>query len=288
MKHSASSRSAFTLVEMLVVIVIISLLAVALVTGLKAARRQAHAALCQAHMRNLHQACMNFLADNEHYPYAGSYEFFNRHTQRYSERRGWVAWLHEDDETEGEEIPYNPWADDPTTSHADSYIHSGWQGNDAIRSIRKGSIFRYASRDVSSYACKQFGEKDAYRTYAMNAWFGSRRLERGGPVSPLRDLRNVEPSRMGYIIELVKEPLPSTRARGEAGGGKVASRPVLAYDSVWEPAYDEPFGRHHPKAGSVHGHIVFVDGHIESLSDRGNGRDDDFATQIRKLGNGTY
>lgn len=289
MKHPASSRSAFTLVEMLVVIAILSLLAVALVSGLKAAQRQAHSALCQAHMKNLHQACMNFLADNECYPYAGSYEYFNSHTGTFSEHRGWVAWLHQDDDTEGEEIPYNPWADDAYTSHADEYYHAGWQGRDALRSIRKGSIFRYASRDVSSYACKRFGQPQAYRTYAMNTWFGSRRKELDDGMSPLRDLRNVEPSRMGYIVELASNAdMPSAKFKGEAGGGKVGTRPVLVYDSVWEHAQDERYGLYHPKSGSMHGHVIFVDGHIESLTDKRNTRDEDYAEQNSNLGKGTY
>ena len=277
MKHHHEWRSAFTLIEMLTVIAIIAMLAAALVSGLKSAQRQAHAALCQARMKNLHQACMNHLSDTGHYPYAGSYEYYDVTHQAYSERRGWVAWVRKD----GKDT--NPWPD--KKSHAEDYQHVGWGGENAARAIKEGSIFKYASRDTSAYFCKQFnGDKgNVRRSYAMNSWFGSRRNE---PEIGRRllDFQNAgkEPSRMGYLIEL-QSSVETGEHKGEQGNKDKGKRKAIANDSVWEHADDERYGLYHRKAGDMHGHVIFVDGHIESLY-KTNKQGDDYQTQNTKIG----
>ena len=290
MKHHHERRSAFTLIEMLTVIVIVALLATALVTGMKSAQRQAHAALCQARMKNLHQACMNYLTDNNHYPYAGSHEYFEPTDQTYHNHVGWVAWVREDNKDEK-----NPWAEDNKESHAEDYLHVGWDGEKALRSIRLGSIFKYASRDTSSYFCRQFdgGKKTVRRTYAMNNWFGSRRNQLTKGKEPLdfpNNRRNnkpapIEPSRMGYIIEL------NTKETGEHQGEAAdapGKRDPLPYDSVWEYGSDELYGLYHRKVYDMHGHVIFVDGHIESLTDKTDAQGNDYKTRNIKLGEATY
>ena len=281
MKHHHGWRSAFTLIEMLTVTAIIAMLATALVSGLKSAQRQAHTALCQARMKNLHQACMNHLSDTGYYPYAGSYEWYYSVNQTYHEHRGWVAWIRAD----GKDT--DPWAEDNKKSHAEDYLHVGWGGASALQAIQKGSIFKYASRDTSVYFCKEFneGKGDVRRSYAMNDWFGSRRNKLWRPRQ-LRNFQNdgIEPSRMGYIIEL------QSTETGVTQGDYDNSKPI-AYDSVWEPDPNmkkERYGIWHRKSGDLHGHVIFVDGHIESLTATTNPQGDDYQTQNTKIRTGKH
>jgi prepilin-type N-terminal cleavage/methylation domain-containing protein len=281
MKHNHGWRSAFTLIEMLTVTAIIAMLATALVSGLKSAQRQAHTALCQARMKNLHQACMNYLSDTGYYPYAGSYEWLDRSYQTYQERKGWVTWIRKD----GKDT--NPWAENNKVAHAKEYLYVGWDGENALRSGKEGSIFKYASRDTSAYFCKEFneGKGDVRRSYAMNDWFGSRRNKLWRPRQ-LRNFQNdgIEPSRMGYIIEL------QSTETGVTQGDYDNSKPI-AYDSVWEPDPNmkkERYGIWHRKSGDLHGHVIFVDGHIESLTATTNPQGDDYQTQNTKIRTGKH
>lgn len=296
MKTHLKWRSAFTLIEMLTVIAIIAFLATALLTGLRSAQRQAYTALCQARMKNLHQACMNYLSDlhseggtfdpngDHFYPFAGSYEWYDTVGRTFHERKGWVAWIRADGKTDRSGNPKNPWAEDASKSYAKDYLHAGWMGPAAGRSIKEGTIFTYATRDAATYFCRSFnnGKGDVRRSYAMNAWFGSRRSEiRRG--RRLLDFQNagIEPSRMGYLIEL-KDSKEPNKWKGEQGGKDVTKRKPIAGDSVWEHGDDERYGLYHRKSGGMHGHVIFVDGHIESLTDQ------DYETQNEKIGNGTH
>jgi len=290
MKQHHERRNAFTLIEMLTVIVIIALLAAALISGLKTAQRHANSALCQARMKNLHQACMNYLSDTGYYPYAGSYEYHEPAYMTYSERKGWVAWIRADGKTDSAGNPKNPWAEDNKKSHAEDYLHVGWNGEYAARAVKEGSIFKYVSRDMSAYFCKQFngGKGDVRRSYAMNSWFGSRRYEReyGRRLIDFQN-ENREPSRMGYFIELY-DSTKTGEHKGEQGGKDVGKRKAIADDSVWEYADDERYGLYHRKTGKMHGHVIFVDGHIESLTDQANPQGDDYQTQNKNLGNAQH
>lgn len=282
MKLHHERRCAFTLIEMLTVIVVIAMLAAALATGLKTAQRHAFAALCQARMRNLHQACMNQLSDTGYYPFAGSYEWYYSVDQTFHEAKGWVAWIRSD----GKDT--KPWAADNKKSHAEEYRHVGWSGNEATRSIKEGTIFKYASRDTSSYFCKQFngGKGSVRRSYAMNYWFGSRRnqLTIGRRLIDFQ-AAGKEPSRMGYIIEMPRAPKPTVN-KGEPGNKDTRKLKAIADDSVWAWPDDE-YGLHHRKAGRLHGHVLFVDGHMESLYAT-NDKNEDHKTQNTKIGNAQH
>ena len=133
--------------------------------------------------------------------------------------------------------------------------------------------------------CKQFngGKGNVRRSYAINSWFGSRRDE-PWEGRKLIDFQNAgkEPSRMGYLIEL-QSSVETGEHKGEQGNKDKGKRKAIANDSVWEHADDERYGLYHRKAGDMHGHVIFVDGHIESLY-KTNKQGDDYQTQNTKIG----
>lgn len=290
LKNSTSRRAAFTLLEMLVVIAIIGFLAAALMAGLRSAQRQAHTTQCQARLKNLHQACMNHLADTGTYPFAGSHEFRDPVSKNYREHKGWVAWVRKDGAQSGKKN--NPWSEDNTKTHADQFQHASWTGAEVERSIREGAIFEYTGRDPTTYRCPTFATrhnintKTIIRSYQMNQWFGSRRNEPNRGREPHDfQIANKEPSRMGYLAELGPLGELDLEANTKVYTGeeyKKGKRSAIHGDSVWEYGDDERYGLYHPKAGALHGHVIFVDGHIESLTAV------DHESQNSKLGKATF
>ena len=69
--HRHSGRTAFTLVELLVVIAIIAMLVTLLLPAVQSAREAARRAQCSNKVRQLVLACINYESANQHYP-AGS------------------------------------------------------------------------------------------------------------------------------------------------------------------------------------------------------------------------
>ncbi|MDD5708043.1 MAG: prepilin-type N-terminal cleavage/methylation domain-containing protein [Kiritimatiellae bacterium] len=272
----AGRRAGFTLLELLVVIAIIATVAAALVPAINSIQHTADATRCQAHMKNLHQACMNHLADTGKYPFAGSYEYFNARTLLFSHQRGWVAWVRRDLSTDD---PYK--GGGTVDSQASQFMHSGWSGKYADRSIRDGAIFKYTGSDMSTYLCPRFERMtksiaaNPRRSYAMNFWFGSRRTE-AMPEGDLKDFRKRdlrsfqdyerEPSRMGMFVELQQPVKPPVDHAGEEAF--VGSRAdTFVDDATWD-YYEgrETYGAsYHRRSGSYYGHVIFVDGHVEFL-----------------------
>ena len=123
MKTKATSRSAFTLVEMLVVIVIISLVAMALSSAVRGAQRTANAAKCQANLRNLHTAVLSYFADKQSYPRASSYEKMSRFKgdKHFSEYSGWISWVPKDGGKRRNDSGQTPWDKKNDTSHAEKF-----------------------------------------------------------------------------------------------------------------------------------------------------------------------
>lgn len=283
--------AAFTLLEVLVVTAIMALLALVLTPAIRGALEHADYARCQARMRNLHQGCMNHLADHGSYPYAGSFEWFDILTGTYSERKGWVSWVHRSFSASD---PYaslpDPYKKDPKQSHAKEFTHASCIGPVAKRGIEDGSLFKYVARDQSTYVCPraQRANKKLVRSYAMNFWLGSRLMPRWYRINPahLQTARR-EHSRMALFVEMETRCLKESDYTGDQRLGL-----PIAEDSAWDyyggrEKNDELYNTTlHRRAGVRYGHVIFLDGHIESL------KEEESLAKIRetseKIGNATY
>lgn len=218
----------FTLIELLVVIAIISIVATCVSRVAHSAIRQAKAAKCMSNMKNLHTAVVAYVADNGHYPYATSWEYYHKKAQmgvlveKYYERVGWVAWALPSGDARGD---YKPWGEnnESNTSHAGEFIYPGCADERMTHAISEGSLFKYVGRDMSTYVCpshkkttpKSKNEKaqDIYLSYSMNSFFRwdnstTRIVSDSGPerwVGKWDATRGVDASRMVLFIELDEE-----------------------------------------------------------------------------------
>ena len=154
------------------------------------------------------------------------------------------------------------------------------------RSIDEGALFVYADKNFSAYCCDEFKArygKQCMRSYAMNQCFGSRRYRR---YPPCWDVPSEHPDRMAMFVEIGnagsknKDPLKdltTTVGGGRTGtaGDTDAPKDIFGDDSVWDwdknsaggndGAGGENIGVLHRKSGKLYGHVVFADGHLESL-----------------------
>lgn len=186
-------------------------------------------------------------------------------------------------------------------THAASYYYVGTGANEdkdlgsskinetrVYRSIDEGSIFRYTDKNFSIYCCDEFKShysKKSMRSYAMNQLYGCSR----NPRNPLcRDAPSDDADRLAMFVEIgnlnKKFSQLGTKVgttKGSAAAYSPANEkkpPTDTYvdDSVWDwdsenggggdGSKGENIGFMHKKSGKIYGHVVFADGHIESLA----------------------
>ena len=177
------------------------------------------------------------------------------------------------------------------------------------RSIDEGALFVYADKNFSAFCCEDFKNlygKHCMRSYAMNAIFGSR----ANPASPLKWDTPGNANRLAMFVELgnaketsktlgnsLKNNVGSTAG---VAGDTSAPADIFGDDSSWDWgkrvkkgnswAWDETSGHNigtmHFKSGKCYGHVMFADGHIESLELPKTASDQ--KEQRRNLGSGEY
>lgn len=326
MKTKATSKSAFTLVEMLVVIAIISLVAMALSSAVRGAQRTANAAKCQAHMKNLHTAAVAFLADNGCYPKASSYETMSRSPsgKAFHEHVGWVSWVPKGGGKRRDANGKTPWQKGNDKSHADKFYFPANFDKNMLQAVSEGSLYKYVGKDPMTFRCPQHrSSKEGatiYLSYAMNSWFYSHSrlyneywelVDNGHPATGSRTTidftkqkENVGvPSRMALFIEMEDAEDDSSSGReGQSGDGKQKAR-LLKGDCVWEwsDVVGLEKGRYnfkkrdegHFKGGIKYCNVVFVDGHVmavpEVAEEPAEWNDhQDIEDVFKSLGKGSY
>ena len=302
MKTKTTLKAAFTLVEMLVVIVIIALVATATSSAIWGAQRTARAAKCQANLKNLHTAVVAYLADRRElwglekdferltssdyhsgfvYPRASSYEYKDKHwdesegrgVDKFWECHGWVSWI----KPSGDRLDDSgktPWiADNHRKSHAEKCYYPANSDQNMQKAIAAGYLFKYVGKDLSTYRCPEHKRgvngETIYLAYAMNNWFGSH-------VHPNRDARStssfsgkIQPSRMALFVEMegASNTDPKERKGVTAEKRNVNTLTPFAGDCAWDWDGEdpEPVRFSHRKGSSKYCNVVFVDGHVAAI-----------------------
>lgn len=279
MKNNLKRRSAFTLVELLVVIVIIALVATAVARAITGARRQARATKCQANLRNLHTAVVAYMADKGHYPHASSYEIYQTwfdkggKKESFIEYRGWVSWIPEKG-TRRDQDGKTPWQKEPSKSHAADFFYPTATDVRMREAIENGALFKYVGKDFSTFRCPEHMKTDGgdvHLAYAMNSWFYSHNCRAVNSRSA-HDLAAIDSSRMALFIEQTDATSSSEKERTGQNGKEQVKQSVWEGDGCWESGWDPKnpppvevgrFG--HRKTNKNYGHVVFVDGHVASI-----------------------
>ena len=297
MKTEKHLKSAFTLVEMLVVIAIISLVATAVSHAVRGAQRTANAAKCQANLRNLHTAVVAYFADKGHYPLASSYETMSKERDEktdkiikyHREHVGWVSWVPtEKSKKRRNTSGKTDWETDRKKSYAEKFYYPANVDPKMEHAIEEGSLFKYVGKDSTSFRCPQHrfstSGKRVYFSYAMNSWFYSHsRLyvewehrKDGWPVNGARNSHDdfnskteCIPSRMALFIEMEDADDDSKDGReGQNGDENMHHAKVLQGDCVWEwwkTVGLEIGGFPHQKGALAYCNVAFLDGHVVAI-----------------------
>jgi prepilin-type N-terminal cleavage/methylation domain-containing protein len=279
MIKQTSKRKAFTLVELLVVIVIIAILAAALLGKYSQIRENGWSTQCKANLRSLYQAALNFTTDNGgYYPHAGPYETYDALSRTYSEHKGWVNWT-----------GTGKWPQGPN-----AMTQPTWNGKNASISITNGTLWEYTGHDMNAYFCPKFrylahrtyassdSRYNVVRSYVMNSYFGC-------AANPLWDGINLtglsqEASRTLMFADMQPQlnylgniPGNNQVCNYYAGHNDTAAYPnqngddgvLMATNApsgsppVTMPA--ESIGFIHRMSGEYRGHAVFMDGHVAAV-----------------------
>lgn len=180
-------RSAFTIIELLIVIAIIGLLAALVAAGVSSVRNAAREKHCTNNLRQLLDGALAFAMDHsQDMPHAQSYELYDQNTGTYSKRDGWCAWVN--DKRDYDEIEALWQGEGCKSSHSHELADDRGLGADARFAVEYGEMFPYVG-DFSAYACPVIqraivpptnwedddGDKvkdtGIVRTYAMNPYF---------------------------------------------------------------------------------------------------------------------
>lgn len=282
------TQRGFTLVELMVVIAIIGILAVALTTLAGKLIDSARAIRCKANLKALAQAAQNYgVSEGHKFPTAGSYEI--GHVPReggtvptYSGHRGWVSW------TKGNSDAW-PWNSNNRASHKDEMDRETCYGQKAYISITNGALWQLVGKDAGVYVCDAyksaaqpvFGSGDnnkIYRSYMMSGFFKYndnnevKWEDQGGKWSDevLKDGK--------AAVRLAFAELPAQDARTAADFVDSVVEYEMGGDG-YSNSKGESIGFNHLIAKRWVAHVAFVDGHVEGITlpnkaKKGNGNPD--------------
>lgn len=159
MKPAAKS-SAFTLVELLVVVAIIAILAGMLFPIYSTMLERGNAARCSSNLRQLYFATMNYAqANTNRLPYSNSRDTRALPGTPWYETTGWVAWCYY---PVGVIAPAPPAVDTPVVGVKRDYVRAP----SGITNIMKGTLFPYTGQTFnemknkrSIYVCPTFSRR---------------------------------------------------------------------------------------------------------------------------------
>lgn len=278
-----NAKSAFTLIEMLVVIGIIGILAGVLLSTFGGATESAKASQCEANLRNLATAATTYAMQesNGHFPAAGSFVYLHIDTRKRKFKKddlqhmrfGWISGTEKPgDKQVGGIIPFNSKSDE-TLRYAITNGANGkiWQIVSGARKTYQCPVHAETCREVNkklpgwSYVMnREFGWNDPSYKTRPNSFFGltlsglslySKAKKKYYPRDPSRvllfaEMQGTDISDKIHGVQIQAEPTASgTRADG-----------VLDYET-------EAIGFNHKlKRGRYAGHVAFADGHVEKIT----------------------
>ncbi len=273
MKNNA--KSAFTMIEMLVVIGIIGILASVLLATFGGASDSARASQCEANMRNLATACTTYAMQeaNGFFPAAGSFQYLHPDTKSFKKkdwermRIGWISGTEQPgDRAPGGIIPFNSQSED-MLRHA---LTNGAGG--VIWKIVEGSRKTYQC-PIHAEACRKANGRLPGWSYVMNKEFGYDKSDSNSKTSTFQGLRiaskldiggkSRDPSRVLMFAELqgadIDDTVNGVKIHAELNASGTKADGVLDYDNE-SIGFNHKIGR-----GRYAAHVAFTDGHVERL-----------------------
>lgn len=189
-------NSAFTLIELLIVIAIIGILAGLITMGVSSLRNSAREKHCTNNLRQLLDGVLAYAMDNDqNLPYAQSFERYDENTGIYYHHHGWCTWVNQ--KRNMDDLDALWYGDGAKESHSPELSDDRGTGADAKFAIEFGELFPYVG-DFASYACPvvqagvlsqsdqddddEFAISGVVRTYAMNPYFGAASRKEWRPI----------------------------------------------------------------------------------------------------------
>ena len=279
MKNNA--KSAFTMIEMLVVIGIIGILASVLLATFGGASDSARASQCEANMRNLATACITYAMQeaNGYFPAAGSFVYLHPNTKNFKKkdwehkRIGWISGSEKNDAMSVSPVPFNSESEE-TLRYA---ITNGANGK--IWKIVEGSRTTYQCPVHAEAFRKAFGRLPGW-SYVMNREFGYDKSDSNSKNttqkffgltmsgislynSSLKKNTPRDPSRVLMFAEMqganIDDKVNGVKITADLSAGGTQADGVLDYDTE-SIGFNHKIGR-----GRYTAHVAFADGHVERL-----------------------
>lgn len=267
-------KKAFTMMEMLLVLMVIGILAAVLISSFSGGSDAAHGAKCMANLRSLAVACQSYALGNEYqeYPCAGSMKIYiarTKHSEATTQDRegqGWIGW-HSEDKV-GKYI--SPLSNDVKQRQESLENGKLWSSIEGDKSI-------YHCPGHASYAMNKLGgmlkEPPAW-SYVMNGYFG---WDTSGQASAYRHGVKItaltQADKRLMFAELPWRDIPATQGGFSQSfnpdqEGQQANDPILQYyQGVAGKSHEEVIGFNHRGSGrGYYANIVFADGHTERIT----------------------
>ena len=260
-----TGKSAFTLLEMLVVIGIIGVLMGVIISQFGGATESAKAAQCETNMKNLVTAAHTCALEQKdgYFPPAGSYSYpyvnYKKHRLEYHNNR--VAWISGSESRSGDSVKPIPFSAIPFNAD-DEMVRK------ALTNGCKGVMWKAMGASRAAYQCPVHADAARKATgrmpgwsYVMNKAFGYE-LDEGkhGWWGKTKEMSNA--SKTLIFAELqgldINDPgYNPVDASGYLKAGVPLADAMLDYDT-------ETIGFNHKTSKrGVSGHVAFADGHVE-------------------------
>jgi prepilin-type N-terminal cleavage/methylation domain-containing protein len=266
-------QNAFTLVEMLAVIVIIALLAATIIPAIIKAKNNGEAARCKGNLKSLYQACLNCANDGGSIPAATPSEGVNTLGTVFNYNNAWVSWTVNSCVTNSLATLWTGPNLTDSASHAGACDRALWWGQAGVYSIRYGGIWDNCGQAIGTYLCPTFshqavcGRSDAVRSYVMNTKAGG-----CNPLVAANASRTLLFTDMQPQQQYLGSPSPNiclTWAGHDANGSDGALDPDNGGAMTPTAAHTQPYesmGFIHNMNGGYYAQCVFLDGHIEAIA----------------------